>query len=151
MEKGESSFKRHGAKIAMGIMFCILVFLAGMMFSINHRLLKLQTNMEGRIAELEERQHSLEGSLGLLRNIQPELEGVHRHWEALKEKMTVLQGAVEKFIDEFSESLGEEQKEKMEKALNKLFRLGEIFGELLEELGAENRGTKGGGQDEGKN
>jgi predicted transcriptional regulator len=151
MEKGESSFKRHGAKIAMGIMFCILVFLAGMMFSINHRLLKLQASMEERIAELEERQHSLEGSLGLLKDIQPELEGIHRHWEALKEKMTVLQGMVEKLVDEFSDSLSQEQKEKMKKALDKLFRLGEIFGELLEELEGENRGKKGEGQGEGKN
>lgn len=39
----------------------------------------------------------------------------------------------------------------MEKALNKLFRLGEILGELLEELGGADRGDKGGGQDEGKN
>jgi len=151
MKKGASPLKRHGAKIAMGIMFCILVFLAGMMFSINHRLLKLQASMEERIAELEERQRSVEESLGILKDIQPKLEGVHRHWEAFKEKMTVLQGAVEKLVDEFSESLSEEQKEKMEKALNKLFRLWEIFGELVEELEGENSGTKGEEQGEAKN
>jgi predicted transcriptional regulator len=151
MEKGESPLKGHGAKIALGIMFCILVFLAGMMFSMNHRLLKFQASMEERIAELEERQHSIEESLGILKDIQPKLEGAHRHWEAFKEKMTVLQGAVEKLVDEFSESLSEEQKEKMKKALNKLFRLWEIFGELVEELEGENRGTKGGEQGEGKN
>jgi hypothetical protein len=38
----------------------------------------------------------------------------------------------------------------MKRALNKLFRLWAVFGELLEELGAENRGTKGGGKGEGK-
>jgi predicted transcriptional regulator len=147
MEKGESPLKGHGAKIAMGIMFCILVFLAGMMFSINNRLTDFQASTEKRISRLEERQHSIEESLGILKDIQPELEGAHRHWEALKEKMTVLQGAVEKLVDEFSESLSEEQKEKMKKAFNKLFRLWEIFGEFVEELGAENRGTKGGGQE----
>ena len=151
MEKGEASFTRHGVKIALGIVFCVLVFLAGMMFSINNRLIDFQASMDKRISMLEERQHSIEKSLGILKDIQPELEGIHRHWEAFKEKMTVLQGAVEKLVDEFSESLSEEQKEKMKKALNKLFRLGEIFGELLEELGGENRGNKGGGQGEGKN
>ena len=115
------------------------------------KLRKFQASMEERIAELDERQYSIEESLGILKDIQSELEGAHRHWEAFKEKMTVLQGAVEKLVDEFSESLSEEQKEKMKKALNKLFRLWEVFGELVEELEGENRGTKGGEQGEGKN
>ena len=74
---------------------------------------------------------------------------ITRFGEALKEKMKVIQGALEKFIDELSESISREEKEKVEKALNKFFRLWEAFGEFLEELEAENRETKGGGQGEG--
>jgi chromosome segregation ATPase len=151
MEKGESPLKRHGVTIALGVMVCVLVFMAGMMFSIHHRLSKFQASMEERISELEERQHSIEENLGILKDFQPELEGIHRHWKALKEKVAIIEGALERLVDEFSESLDEKQKEKMKKTLNKLVRLWEVFGELLEELGAENRGTKGGGQGEGKN
>jgi hypothetical protein len=122
-----------------------------MMFSINNRLRDFQTSMEKRISRLEERQRSIEETLVILKDIQPGLEGVHRHWEALKEKMTLIEGAIEKLVDEFSESLSKEQKEKMRKALNKLFRLWEVFGERVEEFEGEKSGMKGGKQGEGKN
>jgi uncharacterized coiled-coil protein SlyX len=142
MKKEDRSLKGHGIKIAIGIMFCILIFFTGMLFSINYRLVHFQAGIEKRISELERRQSSIEQSLGFLKNIQPGIEGLHEHGEALKEKMKVIQEGLEKFIDELSESLNTEQKEKVEKALNKFFRLWEAFGEFLEELGAENRETK---------
>ena len=146
MEKGGSYLKRHGAKIVMGIMFCILIFLGGMLFSINNKLAHFQAGIEERISELEERQNSIEQSLGFLKNIQPEIEGLHKHWESLRKKMSIIQGSLEKFIDELSESFSKEQKEKMKKAVDKLFRLWEAFGDLMEELEAE---MKEGGQGEG--
>ena len=146
MEKGENYLKRHGAKIVMGIMFCILIFLGGMLFSINNKLAHFQAGIEERISELEERQNSIEQSLGFLKTIQPEIEGLHKHWESLRTKMSIIQGSLEKFIDELSESFSKEQKEKMKKAVNKLFRLWEAFGDLMEELEAE---MKEGGQGEG--
>jgi uncharacterized coiled-coil protein SlyX len=149
MRKGESPFKGHGVKIAIGIMFCILIFFAGMLFSINKKLLDFQVSMEKRISELEKRQNSIEQSLGFLKNIGPGIEGLQKHGEALKKKMKVIQGALEKSIDELSESFSREQKEKMEKAVDKLFRLWEAFGEFMEELEAENREMKEGGQGEG--
>ena len=149
MEKEEGLFKRHGVKITMGIMFCILIFLAGMLFSINSKLVNFQTHMEKRISELEKKQNSIEESLSIFKNIQPGLEGIHENWEAFKEKMGALEGAVEKFVDELSESLSKEQKEKMEKAVNKLFRLWEAFGEFVEEMEAENQEMKEGKQGEG--
>ena len=130
----------------MGIMFCILIFLGGMLFSINNKLAHFQAGIEERISELEERQNSIEQSLGFLKNIQPEIEGLHKYWESLRTKMSIIQGSLEKFIDELSESFSKEQKEKMKKALNKLFRLWEAFGDLMEELEAE---MKEGGQGEG--
>lgn len=142
MEKGESVLRGHGIKIAIGILFCIVIFFAGMLFSINNKLVHFQATMEKRISELENRQSSIEQSLGFLRSIQPGIEGLHKHGEALREKMKVMQEALGKFIDELSESLNTEQKEKVEKALNKFFRLWEALGEFLEELGAENRETK---------
>ena len=117
MKKGESPFKGHGVKIAIGIMFCILIFLAGMLFSINNKLVDFQANIEKRISELEKRQNSIEQSLGFLKNIQPGIEGLHKHGEALKNKMEVIQEALERFIDELSESLSREQKEKVKKPL----------------------------------
>ena len=148
MKKGESPFKGHGVKIAIGIMFCILIFLAGMLFSINNKLVDFQANIEKRISELEKRQNSIEQSLGFLKNIQPGIEGLHKHGEALKKKMEVTQEALERFIDELSESLSREQKEKVKKALNKLLRLWEVFGEFMEELEAESGEMKKGGQGE---
>jgi len=148
MEKEEGLFKRHGVKIALGIMFCILVFFAGMLFSINSKLVNFQTRMEKRISELEKRQNSLEESLSIFKNIQPGIEGIHKNWEAIKEKMVALEGAVGKFVDELSESLSKEQKEKMEKAVNKLFRLWEVFGEFMEEMETENREMRKEGQGE---
>ena len=149
MEKEEGFFRGHGAKITMGIMFCILIFLAGVLFSINSKLVNLQTRMEKRISELEKKQDSIEESLSILKNIQPGLEGIHESWEAFKGKMGALEGAVEKFVDELSESLSKEQKEKMEKAVNKLFRLWEAFGEFVEEMEAQNREMREGKQGEG--
>jgi len=149
MEKGESVLRGYGIKIAIGILFCIVIFFAGMLFSINNKLVHFQATIEKRISELENRQGSIEQSLGFLRSIQPGIEGLHKHGEALKEKMKVIQGALEKFIDELSESISREEKEKVEKALNKFFRLWEAFGEFMKELEAENRETKGGGQGEG--
>jgi chromosome segregation ATPase len=150
MEKEEGFLKRHGVRITMGIMFCILIFLGGMLFSINSKLINFQTRMEKRISELEKRQNSIEESLSIYKNIQPGLEGIHESWEAFKEKMGALEGAVEKFVDELSESLSKEQKEKMEKAINKLFRLWEAFGEFVEEMEAENREMREGKQGEGR-
>jgi len=149
VESGKNSLKRHGAKIAMGIMFCILVLLAGMVFSMNSKLVHFQTRVEKRISELEKRQDSIEKNLGILKNIGPGLEGLHKHWEALREKMEVLEGAVEKFVDELSESFSREQKEKMKRAVDKLFRLWGAFGELMEEFEAEHREMKEGGEGEG--
>lgn len=149
MEKEESSLKRHGMKIAMGIMFCILILFAGMLFSINYRLIHFQASIEKRISELEKRQSSIEQSLGFLKNIQPGIEVLHRYGEALKEKMKVMQDALERFIEELSGSFSTEQKEKVKKALDKVFRLWKAFGEFLEELEAENREIKEGGQGEG--
>ena len=148
MKKEEGLFKRHGVKITMGIMFCILIFFAGMLFSINSKLVNFQTRMEKRIAELEKRQNSIEESLSIFKNIQPGIEGIHKNWEAIKEKMVALEGAVGKFVDELSESLSKEQKEKMEKAVNKLFRLWEVFGEFMEEMETENREMRKEGQGE---
>jgi uncharacterized coiled-coil protein SlyX len=149
MKKGESFLEGRGVKIVMGIMFCMLIVLVGMLFSMNKKLVHFQTSMETRIAGLEKRQDSIEQSLGLLKDIEPGIEGLRKHGEALKKKMKVLQGALEKFIDELSESLSTEQKEEVKKALDKLFRLWEAFGDFMEELEAENRETKGGGQGEG--
>jgi predicted RNase H-like HicB family nuclease len=87
--------------------------------------------------------------VGFLKNIQPGIEGLHKHGEALKEKMKVIQEGLEKFIDDLLESFSTEQKEKVKKTLNKLFRLWEAFGEFLEELEAENREVKEGRQGEG--
>ena len=115
MEKGKSSLRGHGTKIIIGIMFCILIFFAGMLFSMNKKLVHFQTSMERRIAELERRQDSIEQSLGLLKDIQPGIEGLRKHGEALKKKMKVLQGALEKFIDELSESISREDKEQVKK------------------------------------
>jgi polyhydroxyalkanoate synthesis regulator protein len=130
-------------------MLCILIFLAGMLFFINNKIVHFQTRMEMRISELEKRQNSIEQSLGFLRNIPPGIESLQKHGEALKEKMEVIQEALEKFIDELSESFSTEQKEKVKKALNEFFRLWEAFGEFLEKLEAENREIKEGGQGEG--
>ncbi len=149
MKKGESPFKGHGITVAMGMMVCILIFLAGMLFSINNKLADLQASVEKRISELEKRQDSIEQSLGFLKNIPPGIEGLQKHGEALKEKMKVIEGALEKFIDELSESFSTEQKEKVKKAVDKFLRLWEAFGEFLEELEAENRERKEGGQGEG--
>lgn len=149
MKKEDRSLKGHGIKIAIGIMFCILIFFSGMLFSINYRLVHFQAGIEKRISELEKRQSSIEQSLGFLKNIQPGIEGLHKYGEALKEKMKVMQEALGKFIDELSESFSTEQKEKVKKALNKFFRLWEAFGEFLEELEAENREIKEGRQGEG--
>jgi uncharacterized coiled-coil protein SlyX len=146
MNNGESSLKGHGIKIAI---FCILIFFAVMLFSINNKLVHFQASMEMRISELEKRQSSIEQSLGFLKNIQPGFESLQKHGEALKEKMKVIEGALEKFIDELSESFSTEQKEKVKKALNKFFRLWEAFGEFLEELEAENREIREGRQGEG--
>ncbi len=150
MKKGESPFKGHGITVAMGMMVCILIFLAGMLFSINNKLADLQASVEKRISELEKRQDSIEQSLGFLKNIPPGIEGLQKHGEALKEKMKVIEGALEKFIDELSESFSTEQKEKVKKAVDKFLRLWEAFGELLEELDAENREIKEGGQGGGR-
>lgn len=149
MKNGESSLKGHGIKIAIGMMFCILIFFAVMLFSINSKLVHFQASMEMRISELEKRQSSIEQSLGFLKNIPPGIEGLQKHGEALKEKMKVIEGAVEKFIDELSESFSTEQKEKVKKAVDKFLRLWEAFGEFLEELEAENREMKEGRQGEG--
>jgi len=105
--------------------------------------------MEKRVSELEKRQNSIEQSLGILKKIQPEIEGIHQHWEVLKRKMTVLQGALERFVDELSESFSKEQKEKMKKAISKLSPLWEAFGEFMEDLEAENREMKERRQGEG--
>jgi len=86
MKKGESSPKGHGIKIAIGMMLCILIFLAGMLFFINNKLVDLQASVEKRISELEKRQNSIEQSLGFLKNIQPGFESLHEHREALKRK-----------------------------------------------------------------
>ena len=149
MKNGKSSLKGHGIKIAIGMMFCISIFFAVMLFSINKKLVHFQASMEMRISELEKRQSSIEQSLGFLKNIGPGIEGLQKHGEALKEKMKVIEGALEKFIDELSESFSTEQKEKVKKALNKFFRLWEAFGEFIEELEAENREIKEGRQGEG--
>jgi uncharacterized coiled-coil protein SlyX len=148
MEKGKSSLRGHGTKIIIGIVFCILIFFAGMLFSMNNKLVDFQASMERRISELEKRQDSIEQSLGILKNIQPGIEGLRKHGEALKKKMKVLQGALEKFIDELSESFSTEQKEKVKKAVDKFLRLWEAFGEFLEELEVENREMEEGGQGE---
>jgi len=63
--------------------------------------------------------------------------------------MEVIQEALEKFIDELSESFSTEQKEKVKKAVDKFLRLWEAFGEFLEELEAENREIREGRQGEG--
>ncbi|MFQ6078117.1 MAG: hypothetical protein ACE5NJ_03145 [Thermodesulfobacteriota bacterium] len=147
MKKEGSSLKGHGIKIAIGIMFCILVFFAAMLFSIHGKLVHFQINMEKRISELEKRQSSIEQSLGFLKNLQPGIEGLLKHGEVLKEKMKVIQEDLGKFVDELSESFSTEQKEKVKKAVDKFFRLWETFGEFLEELEAENRETK---QQQGK-
>jgi len=147
MRNGESSLKGHGFKIVIGMMFCILIFFAVMLFSINKKLVHFQASMEMRISELEKRQNSIEQSLGFLKNIPPGIEGLQKHGEALKEKMKVIEGAV--FIDELSESFSTEQKEKVKKAVDKFLRLWEAFGEFLEELEAENREMKEGRQGEG--
>jgi uncharacterized coiled-coil protein SlyX len=149
MEKGESALRRHGVKIALGIMFCILIFLGGMLFFINNKLVDFQVSMEKRISELEKRQNSIEQSLGFLKNIGPGIEGLQKHGEALKKKMEAIQWALEKSIDELSESFSREQKEKMKKAVDKLFRLWEAFGEFMEELEGESGEMKKGGQGEG--
>jgi predicted nucleic acid-binding Zn-ribbon protein len=137
MEKGESSSRGYGMKIVIGIMLCILIVLGGMLFSINSKLDHLQASMEKRISALEKKQDSLEQSLVFLKDIQPEIESLQRRWEALKEKMTVIQQAVEKFIDEILESFSSEQKEKVKKAFDKFFRLWEAFGEFIEEIETE--------------
>jgi polyhydroxyalkanoate synthesis regulator protein len=139
MKKGESPAKGRGITVAMGIMCCILIFLAGMLFSINNKLGHFQAHMERRISELEERQDSIEKSLGILKDIGPEIETVHKHWEIMRKKMAAFEGALEKFVDELTESFSEEQKERMRKALDKLFRLWEAFGEFLEDLETEDR------------
>jgi chromosome segregation ATPase len=149
MDKGQSSLKRHGVKIVTGVMLCILIFLAGMTFSLNSKLTHFQASMEKRVSELEKRQNSIEQSLGILKKIQPEIEGIHQHWEVLKRKMTVLQGALERFVDELSEPFSKEQKEKMKKAISKLSPLWEAFGEFMEDLEAENREMKERRQGEG--
>lgn len=149
MKKGESPPKGRGITVVMAIMCCILIFLAGMLFSINKKLTHVQATMERRISELEERQNSVEKSLGILKNIGPEIETVHKHWETVRKKMAAFEGALEKFVDELTESFSKEQKEKMRKALDKLFRLWEAFGEFLEELEAEDREMREGRQGEG--
>ncbi len=142
MKKEGSSLKGHGIKIAIGVMFCILVFFAGMLFSINNRLVHFQASMEKRISELEKRQSSIEQSLGFLKNIEPGIEALHKHGEALKEKMKVIQEALGKFVDELSGSFSPEQKEEVKKALDKFSRLWEALGEFVEELKVENQETK---------
>lgn len=144
MKKGESPPKGRGITVAMGIMCCILIFLAGMLFSINSKLTHFQAHIERRISGLEERQNSVEKSLGILKNIGPEIETGRKHWETVRKKMTAFEGALEKFVDDLTESFSEEQKEKMKKALDKLFRLWEAFGEFLEELEAEDRDMREG-------
>jgi len=139
MKKGESPAKGRGITIAMGIMCCILIFLAGMLFAINSKLAHFQANIERRISGLEERQNSVEKSLGILKDIGPEIETVRKHWETVRKKMAAFEGALEKFVDDLTESFSEEQKERMRKALDKFFRLWEAFGEFLEELEAEDR------------
>lgn len=149
MEKGNNSPKGHGITIAMGVIVCILIFLGVMLFSINSKLANLQTSMEERITALEMRQDSLEKSFGFLKDVQPEIESLQRRWADVKEKVAIIRGAVEKFIDEFLESLSTEQEERVKQAVDKLFRLMEAFGEFAEELEDEGNQPEEGRQTEG--
>ena len=148
MEKGNNSPKGHGITIAMGVMVCILIFLGVMLFSINSKLANLQTNMERRITALEKRQDSIEKSFGFLKDVQPEIESLQRQWAGIKEKVAAIRGAVEKFIDEFLESVSTEQGERVKQAVDKLFRLLEAFGEFVEELETDKKEKKDTGEGE---
>ena len=137
MEKGKGPLRGQGVTIARGIMVCMLIFLAAMLFSMNSKLVNLQTSMEERITVLEMRQDSLEKSFGFLKDVQAEIESLQRRWAGVKEKVAAIGGAVEEFIDEFLESLSTEKEERVKQAVDKLFRLLEAFSESVEELEAE--------------
>jgi len=148
MEKGDNAPKGHGITIAMGVMVCILIFLGVMLFSINSKLANLQTSMERRITALEKRQDSIEKSFGFLKDVQPEIESLQRQWAGIKEKVAAIRGAVEKFIDEFLESVSTEQGERVKQAVDKLARLLEAFGEFVEELETDKKEKKDTGEGE---
>jgi len=149
MEKGKGPLRGQGVTIARGIMVCMLIFLAAMLFSMNSKLVNLQTSMEERITVLEMRQDSLEKSFGFLKDVQAEIESLQRRWAGVKEKVAAIGGAVEEFIDEFLESLSTEKEERVKQAVDKLFRLLEAFSESVEELEAERNQPEEGRQTEG--
>jgi hypothetical protein len=149
MENRESSSRGYGMKIVIGVMLCLLIFLGVILFSINSKLANLQTSMEERITALEMRQDSIERGFGFLKDVQPEIENLQRRWADVKEKVAIIRGAVEKFIDEFLESLSTEQEERVKQAVDKLFRLMEAFSEFAEELEAERDQPEKGRQTEG--
>lgn len=146
MEKGDNSPKGHGITIAMGVMVCILIFLGVMLFSINSKLSNLQTSMERRISALEKRQDSIEKSFGFLKDVQPEIESLQRRWTGIQENVAALRGAVEKFMDEFLESVSTEQVERVKHAVDKLVRLLEACGEFVEELEVDKKQKKDTGE-----
>lgn len=149
MEKGKGPLRGQGVTIARAIMVCMLIFLAAMLFSINSKLINLQTSMEERITALEMRQDSLEKSFGFLKDVQAEIESLQRRWAGVKEKVAAIGGAVEEFIDEFLESLSTEKEERVKQVVDKLFRLLEAFSESVEELETERNQPEEGRQTEG--
>ena len=148
MEKGDNSPKGRGITIAMGVIVCILIFLGVMLFSINSKLADLQTSMERRITALEKRQDTIEKSFGFLKDVQTGIESVQKRWAGIKEKVAAIREAVEKFIDEFLESVNTEEGERVKQAVDKLVRLLEAFGEFVEELETDKKEKKDTGEGE---